>query len=65
MPNINKSDVLITEKNSTWCTLSIDKIRVRAKIKHIGGGKFEILDDESGGKYRGNIVDASEVYHCK
>jgi hypothetical protein len=65
MSNIKKSEVLITEKNSTWCTLSIDKIRVKAKIMHIGRGKFEILDDESGGKYTGNIMDASDVYHCK
>jgi len=65
MSDIQKSEVRTTEKNCIWCTLSIDKIRVKAKIKHIGTGKFEVLDDESGRKYTGNIVDASDVYHCK
>jgi hypothetical protein len=65
MLNINKSDVLTTEKDSIWCTVYIDKIRVKAKIKHIGRGKFKILDDESGDKYTGNIVDASDIYYCK
>jgi hypothetical protein len=65
MSNINKSNVLTTDKDSTWCTLSIDKVRVKAKIKHIGNGKFKILGDESGDKYAGNIVDASDVNHCR
>lgn len=64
MSNIKEKEILATEEGS-WCTLSIHKVRIKAKIKHIGGGKLEILDDENGGKYTGNIVDASDVYHCK
>jgi hypothetical protein len=56
MSNI-KREVLDTEKGF-WCTLSIQRVRVKAKIKHIGGGKVEILDDENGGKYASNMVDA-------
>lgn len=63
MSNI-KREVPATEKGF-WCTLSIQRVRVKAKIKHIGGRKFEILDDENGGTYAGNVVDASDVYHCK
>jgi hypothetical protein len=38
-------------------------MEVKAKIKHMGGGKFKILTDESGGEYTNVIVDASDVFH--
>lgn len=57
MLNISKSNVLTTDKDSIWCILSIDKIRIKAKIKHIGKGKFKILGDESVDKYTGNSMN--------
>jgi hypothetical protein len=44
--------------NGSWCTLSIDKIMLTAKIRHIGRRKFKILAAENGDKYINNIVDA-------
>jgi|GEM_PF-2348901 len=48
----------------TWCLVSIEGHETKAKIIHMGRGKFKILDDE-GRKYIGKIVDASDVVHCK
>ena len=50
---------------SAWCNLSINEIEMKAKIKHMGRGKFNILTDKSGGEYTNVIVDASDVFHCK
>ena len=65
MLNIENKNILDTKRNSTWCTLSIDKIKLKAKIQHIGRGKFKILGDENGDKYINNIVDASDIFHCR
>jgi hypothetical protein len=51
--------------SSAWCNLSINETEVKAKVKHIGRGKFKILTDENGGEYTNVIVDASDVFHCK
>ena len=48
----------------TWCLISIDGREIKAKIIHMGRGKFKILDDKDS-KYVGKIVDASDVVHCK
>jgi hypothetical protein len=53
------------QRYSCWCFLLIDGIGFEAKIVHKGRGKFKILSDEYGGKYRNKIVDASDVVHCK
>jgi len=64
--NINSKEVHKLENDSsTWCKLSINETEVKAKIKHMGRGKFKILTDESGGEYTNIIVDASDVFHCK
>jgi hypothetical protein len=60
MLNLKKAD-----RNESWCTLSIDKARVTAKIRHMGRGKFRILAAENGDKYSNKIVDASDVFSCK
>jgi hypothetical protein len=59
------SSSIITEKESSWCTVSIDEFSLKAKIIHIGRGKFKILGDEKEGKYIDRIVDASDVFHCE
>jgi hypothetical protein len=33
-------------------------------VRHLGGGKFKVINDKSGGTLIGNILDASEIYHC-
>ena len=39
--------------------------QLRAKIQHVGIGKFKILAADNGDKYISNIVDASDVFSCK
>jgi hypothetical protein len=53
------------DNSSSWCTLSIDEAKLRAKVQHIERGKFKILADENGDKYTNNIVDASDIFHCR
>ena len=63
MLNLKKAD-----RNESWCTLSIDKAILTAKIQHMGRGKFRILAAENVGdkyKYINKIVDASDVFSCK
>ncbi len=52
------------ERRSCWSVLSIDRLKIEAKIIHKRGGKFEILEDKCEGKYIGIIVDASDVIRC-
>jgi hypothetical protein len=53
------------EKHSAWCSLELkDGKRIKARLAHIGRGRFLILDDEEGGKYVDTTVDASEVVSC-
>lgn len=48
---------------SCWCMVDIDGQEIRARIAHEGRGKFRIEDD-SGGHYRGKVVDASDIISC-
>jgi hypothetical protein len=66
LKNINSKEVHKLEKvSSARCNLSINETEVKAKVKHIGRGKFKILTDENGGEYTNVILDASDVFHCK
>ena len=64
--NDNNNDFNVaTERCFCWAVLSIDRLKIEAKIIHKGRGKFEILEDNYRGKYIGDIVDASDVIRCK
>ncbi len=52
------------EKTASWCMISMDGSKIKVKIKHIGRGKFKVVNDEREGKYSDSIVDASDVIHC-
>jgi hypothetical protein len=52
------------ERRSCWSVLSIERLRIEAKIIHKRRGKFEILEDNCEGKYIGIIVDPSDVIRC-
>jgi hypothetical protein len=56
----NKNDF----DSSSWCTLLINGSKVRAKVKHVGSGKYRIVEDKDDGKYIGTVVDASDIFHC-
>jgi hypothetical protein len=50
--------------DSSWCNLLINGSNVRAKVKHVGSGKYRIIEDNGDGKYVGKVVDASDIFHC-
>ena len=52
------------EKDDTWCTISVKDIKTKVLMRHLGRGKFKVVDDQSGGTLVGIILDASEIYHC-
>ena len=53
-----------SDSDSSWCNLLINGSNVRAKIKHVGSGKYRIIEDKNDGKYVGRVVDASDIFHC-
>ncbi len=61
---LNDNSNKAVEKRSCWSVLSIDRLKIEARIIHKRGGKFEILEDNCEGKYIGRIVDASDVFRC-
>jgi hypothetical protein len=52
------------EKDDTWCTISLNEIKTTVLVRHLGGGKFKVIDDLLDGSLIGRILDASEIYHC-
>ena len=48
---------------SCWCMIDIDGQNVRARIVHKRRGKFRVEDDD-GGRYRGRIIEASDITSC-
>ena len=47
-----------SNSDSSWCNLLFNGSNVRAKVKHVGSGKYRIIEDKSDGKYVGMVVDA-------
>jgi len=52
------------DKYDTWCTISVNNVKTTVLVRHLGGGKFKVIDDRSGGSLIGKIIDASDIYHC-
>ena len=50
---------------ASWCAVDIKKAVFRAQIVHVGRGKFKIVEDNQGGAYVGQVVDASDVINCE
>lgn len=50
--------------DSSWCNLLINGTRITAKVKHVGSGKYRIIEDKGNGKYVSTIIDASDIFHC-
>ena len=53
-----------SEKGDSWCTISVNDIKTSVLVRHLDGGQFKIINDKSGGTLIGNILAASEIYHC-
>lgn len=52
------------ENGDTWCTISVRNTKTRVKVRHLGKGKFKIVNDEQNGNLIGNQLDASYIFHC-
>ncbi|AFU57471.1 hypothetical protein Ngar_c05280 [Candidatus Nitrososphaera gargensis Ga9.2] len=50
-------------KLSSWCTAILDGKQVRVRVRHLGRGKFQVIEDESGTNNQ-KIIDASDIIHC-
>lgn len=56
----------MTGEPDSWCTVSVNGIYSIVKIKHIGRGKFRIMEVFYGNlKVVDTIVDASDVFDCR
>lgn len=58
-------DTESSDNDSSWCTIVLNESTVKAKVKHIGAGKFRNISDKNGGRYVGKIVNASDMFHCR
>ena len=38
------------DKDDTWCTVSVNNVKSTVLVRHLGGGKFKVMDDRLGGK---------------
>lgn len=52
------------EGSKDWCIASVNDIKTRVEVLHMGKGKFKIVNDEMNGNLIGNILDASDIFHC-
>ena len=59
---LNKKSAV--EKNQAWCTVSVRDVKTRVAVRHLGKGKFKVVNDEMNGNLVGNILDASDILHC-
>jgi hypothetical protein len=60
MLNRNKS----VKKDESWCIISVNGIKTKVQLRHLGRGKFRVVNDESQGNLIGNVFDASKIFHC-
>jgi hypothetical protein len=42
----------LSQKNSSWCIASINEVKKRVKVTHIGRDRFKVISDEDGETYR-------------
>lgn len=53
-----------TKDEGTWCVVSVENSQVKARIAHIGRGKFRIVEVDSS-EHTDKEIDASDVFHCR
>jgi hypothetical protein len=51
--------------SSVWCLVEIDRRQVKARIMHIGRGRFKVIEDKSGGTFVNRIIDASDIINVE
>jgi hypothetical protein len=54
-------------ENKYWCSAAItSSIIIRVQLVHLGGGKFKVVNDETGtGELKDRIIDASDILYCE
>jgi len=57
-------DIKSSDTNYSWCTLIFHGSALKAKVRHVRRGKFQITGDMNQGKFIGKTVDASHILHC-
>lgn len=65
LSTINNGVISYQERKSSWCLASIKDVKRRVKIVHVRRGKFKVISDREGDRYADNIIDASDIFHCK
>ncbi len=53
------------DRRATWCRVEYSNQVFRARLQHIGRGKFKILNDNQEGIHIGQIIDASDILNCE
>ena len=48
-----------------WCVASVNGINSIVKIRHVGRGKFRIIEGSDGKLPVDSIVDASDILNCR
>jgi hypothetical protein len=59
--------LILFMENKYWCSIAVTSaIIVRAELVPLGGGKFKVVDDETGtGELKDRIIDASDILYCE
>lgn len=52
-------------KFDSWCIVSVNQRDSIVKIRHIGRGRFRIVEVLNGNLKVDTIVDASDVFDCR
>jgi hypothetical protein len=57
-----KKPEISLHKLSFWCTAIVNDAKVRVRIRHAGGGKFQVIEADA--RMDLKIIDASDIIHC-
>ena len=52
------------QKGDSWCTIWVNDSKTNVQVRHIGKGKFTVVNDELEGNLIGKVLDASDIFHC-
>jgi hypothetical protein len=63
--NQDKTEQTSESDYGSECLVLIDGQKVKARVVHIGRGKFKILNEGVNRTHVGKIVDAADIVHCR
>ena len=53
------------ERNAAWCVVDIEGKIFRARVIHVGRGRFLVIEDNQDSDFVDKIVDASNILGCE